>query len=252
MINLGDARRTPVRCQLMQTPTLIIGLLSVVTLSLNGCSEVPPRIQMQVVNTMPEEGGFLPSNQAIKIEFNDYLDLESLVETDIALNTGAEEVSIDLSYDPVDKMMLIIPRFGLRVGVGYELTVPSDTVRSMSGGQLTKDLTLRLRAGPPTAQQASPPPLNFDTDIRPIFEASCGCHGPAPKLFPELTPEFMLRRNSVRQPDRSPIEPGQPLESYLIQRLLPDFPGVRGPTKMLSNSEKKRLVLWVRQMSGTR
>ena len=235
----------------MHTLTLIIGPVWVLIACLSGCTVPAETLSLGVVGTTPEEGGRLPANEVLKVTFDDYLDPESIRQTEVVVKSGAETATLNLGYDPVDRALLIIPRVGLRAGIGYEAFVSAEHLRSLSGNPLGDDIRWTFRAEGPRSQPEYQA-IDFETDIRPIFDMSCGCHGPEPKMFPELRPDALIRTSSARQPDRKLIVPGQPLESYLVQRLLPDYPAVQGPPKNLTDSETRRIIRWIREMSGTR
>ncbi len=61
--------------------------------------------------------------------------------------------------------------------------------------------------------------LTFEKDIRPIFRAHCfDCHGMSKKVEGEL--DLRLVRFMVKGGESGPaIEPGNPAESYLLQRV---------------------------------
>ena len=96
----------------------------------------------------------------------------------------------------------------------------------------------------PTETNTESEPVDFDTDLKPIIEARCGCHGPEPAAFPELKPDAMIDQAAQRQENRVLVRPGEPLRSYLIQRILEEYPGVRGMEKELNDEERRLFIRW--------
>jgi len=235
----------------MQTHTFIIRLFIALSAGLQACSEGPSVEFLQHTEVRPTQGDTWPANEPLKILFNDYLDPSSIDEMEVTLQSGEESVPLDLGYDPVDKALLIVPIGHLRVRLGYSVKIPADRLRALSGAQMARDIEWSFRAGTPNTTDP-PGAIEFTRDIQPIFENACGCHGPAPKLFPTLNASALVRQPSVRQPDRALVVPGQPLQSYLIQRLLPNYPTVWGEPKTLSDDEKRLLIRWVTEMNGVR
>jgi len=204
---------------------------------------------LQVIGTEPEDGQNLPANKAIRIRFDRYLAFESLVRSETRLESGEAGAAVDLSYDPVDRTMVVTPRRNMRVGLGYTLTIPPTQIEGLDGTTLKEEVTLSFRAGALVEEHTSV--IKFETDILPVFVAYCGCHGPEPKAFPQLdSPSGLVDRPSRRQPSLSLVNPGRPLDSYLIRRLLPNYPGTLGRAKDLPAEHKRDLIRWVNQLAA--
>jgi hypothetical protein len=78
------------------------------------------------------------------------------------------------------------------------------------------------------ATQMSPPPVSFSSDVQPIFDARCataGCHvGPTPAQGLDLTTGQawvqIVGRPSGEKLRLRRVQPGDPMRSYLYQKLV--------------------------------
>lgn len=219
-----------------------LGLYSFVS----GCGEGMAPESLRVVSTTPASGESAPADRVLRIVFDRYLDVASISVGAIALRSGEGSAAFVVGYDPVDRALLVGPRTPLRPGLGYTLTVEPGAVTGLDGSGLAEAVAVDLRAGPPSDDGPSAA-VDYTRDVAPIVEARCGCHGPG--VFPRLTPAGLVGVGSARQPGRTLVVPGAPLESVLIERILPDYPGSRGMEKSLSDAERR---VWVRWVEGLR
>jgi hypothetical protein len=93
---------------------------------------------------------------------------------------------------------------------------------------------------------------DFETDVRPLLERRCGCHGPAPAEWPPLEPEVLAHEPSRGDPHLVLLDPGAPMRSALVLKVLPGYPGISGgsmpPGAPLSEAERRVLFDWVRSL----
>ncbi len=207
---------------------------------------------LNVTSTAPLSGAVHPNSAPIRIGFDEYLDPLVPLGGAAVLLSSDRVARARISYDPVDRALLVRPNSPLRVGVGYTLTIQADVVRGFAGETLASDFVLGFVAGSADGPREPLPPVDYEVDLAPIFEEKCDCHGPEPAVFPPLDPGSMLGVASQRQPDRLLVQPGRALGSYLVQRILEDYPGVRGlPMPLeapLTRSEQRLVVSWVERL----
>ncbi len=205
-----------------------------------------------MVSTQPEAGAVHPADAPLRVVFDHYLEPNLGLDASATLGSGAATFAARITYDPVARALLVVPLVTLRADLGYTLTVHADAIRGYAGETLAADVTLGFRAGRAAAPRTALPPVDFDRELRPVLEAKCDCHGPEPAVYPPLDPESLVGQPSQRQPDRTLVQPGRALHSYLVQRVLPDYPGVRGlPMPLdapLSDDELRALVSWVERL----
>ncbi len=204
-----------------------------------------------MVSTSPVEAGTLAADAPILIRFDRYLAPLPVDAATLMLTSGERPVDGAVLYDPVAKGLAFQPTEELVPGLAYTLTLTPDAVRGLDGAQLDEDATLDFRATPADGLPP-PPPVDFERDIAPILAGRCSCHGLAPLSYPQLTPEALVEVPSLRTPYLNLVEPGVPLRSLLVRKILPGYPGVQGedmpPDGPLSHAEQRLIVDWVRGM----
>ena len=202
---------------------------------------------LSVLSTVPQIGDVHPADAPLRVRFDGYLHPNTQWSSTAEVNTGGIRHPVSVAYDPVAQSVVIAPTIAFRPGLAYTLLMPTDGVVAHDGGTLEAEFRLDFVAGPPTLSSPRAP-LRFTDDIAPIFERRCGCHGPSGETPPELSPEGMINRPSWRQPNWRVVVPGRPLASYLVLRMLPDYPGVTGPTKSLEGDEVRAVIHWIRRL----
>ncbi len=248
--NHGDTRQSRVKvprklsrsfCVVNPCWSLILGLF----LGLGCVAEEDPEV-LTLSGSEPFNGGTHPVDAPIRLRFEQYLFDSPSQGLGIELVSGDRNAAVSVAYDPVDRALVLQPDRELRVGLGYVLRVPADSVFGFGGERLAEDLEIDFRAGP-RVDYTPRPPVDFELHLLPKLEASCYCHGE--DAWPPLDPATWVGQAARRQPERSLVVPGEALQSYLIQRVLADYPGVRGapmPTEAPLDAETlKALVSWV-------
>lgn len=213
----------------------------------SGCGEEMPSSAPRVVSTAPGSGDSWAADRSLRIVFDRYLDASSINPAGIRLQSGAVNVSFVAGHDPVERALVVQPVVPLRPGLGYTLTVDAGAVASLGGDALEEAVVVALRAGPVEGVRVAAP-VEFARDVAPVFAARCGCHGPAPAVFPALWPAALVGEPSARRPGAWLVVPGAPLESELVRRILPDYPGTRGMEKVLTDAERRLIVRWVAEL----
>jgi len=206
---------------------------------------------LRVVGTEPPEGQAHPATAPLEIRFDAYLGPVPLSSAAVRLNSGEVEVPVGLLDDPIARALVLRPIDELVPGLTYTLTVEPAAVASLDGRRLEAAFTLNFVATATGVRPASGPP-DFDADVRPLLERRCGCHGPPPAVWPPLEPEVLLFAPSRADPHRVLLDPGAPMRSALILKVLPGYPGVSGvgmpPGSPLPESERRLLFDWVRSL----
>ena len=95
------------------------------------------------------------------------------------------------------------------------------------------------------------PALDFERDVAAVWAGRCGCHGEASegRVPPALTEAALANQPSARFPGLALVQPGQPLRSALVRKLLHDYPGLRGepmpPSGPLDDDALRRVIGWI-------
>lgn len=203
---------------------------------------------LHVVESEPAAGAVHPASAPLRVRFDRYLDPGMDWPRAAALRSGDAEFAVTVAYDPAGPGLVVVPRNALRPGLGYVLRLPAERLRGIDGSTLGADIEIPFRAAPAVVQPA-PRPVDFEADLSPIFDRACGCHGPEPAVYPPLTREALLTLPSRRHPDLPLVEPGGPLRSMLVLKVLPGYPGLLGesmpPEAPLPPDEIRLVVEWV-------
>jgi hypothetical protein len=209
--------------------------------------EVSPLV---VEGTTPVGGGALAADAAIRVRFSAYLEPGLRWGSGARLLSGDQEVGFSAGYDPVDRALVVQPSIDLRVGLAYTFALDAESVRAVDGRALEAPVEIDFVAGPPTGDRAERGAAGFfDTGLRLMLDRKCTCHGPAPRDWPALRPDTLINVPSRRDPGRMLVAPGDPLNSTLVLKLLPDYPGVSAepmpPEGPLAPEEIRRVLAWV-------
>lgn len=213
-----------------------------------GCLTPESPDALRVLDHEPAQGGRHPAGAPIRIVFDGYLDPEMNFDGAATLTSADVNAATDIGYDPSGPALVILPRLNLRPDLAYQVVLDPEVVRGIDGRRLAEPFTLgftaRAVATPPTT------PVDFARDLAPIFERRCGCHGPEPQAFPPLTPQAMRDVPSPLDPDRLLVDPGAPLRSVLLLKVLPDYPQIGGlpmppDAPPLSGTELRQIADWI-------
>lgn len=213
---------------------------------LGACGPDEDTIVPAVQQTRPADGELWPADRPLTVAFDAWLDPDTVRDDVVVLSSGEQAVAVWVEYDPVGRAVRVYPFIGLSPGLGYSLAIDPSRLRALGGDAGGEVVEVGFRAGP--AEGYVPPPTPSDAEMADLFAERCGCHGPEPSAFPALTREAMLGVPSRRLPERLLVDPGRPLESLLVLRVLEGYPGVRGMQKSLSDEERRRIVRWVAGM----
>ncbi|AWV89135.1 Ig-like domain-containing protein [Bradymonas sediminis] len=191
---------------------------------------------LQVVGTSPDYGT-VDARPTFAFTFNDYLDEDSFKSYNFAtLSSGGIRTGGRAFYRMSDKTVVWRPNSTLERGLIYRLTI-NDSLKSATGAPFLQraggDADKRVfvpasdHASEVDAEQTRALPDAEWPAVNAIFDASCAsCHrDPAWRLNP-LTYES-LRGASSTQTDLYLVQPGNPAGSYLMRKILWDYPDLK-------------------------
>ncbi|MCA9565235.1 MAG: Ig-like domain-containing protein [Myxococcales bacterium] len=220
-------------------PFALVGLFSLTLLWL-GCEltlegEPPPLAvshePFHVTNVSLQNGTLdVPLNQPVTFEFNHYLDRDSFEYYNaVTLQSGYLSTPGVARYWHAGRTIEFFPSRDMRPGLNYVVRINADTVRSLDGSELAQPAEVMFQTASEGTVEVSRdlPVLSFETDVRPLFEARCGgCHGPDSALV-QLDYETLSDRESSQIPGRDLVVPFAPETSYLLHKVLTDYPDRR-------------------------
>lgn len=222
-------------------------------LILGGCLVAPSPEPLRIVDQQPAQGGDHPSGAPIRVVFDGYLDPDLPFGRAAVLRSAEVTATINVGYDPSGPALVIVPRVDMRADLGYEIVLDPAVIRGVDGRTLAGEHVLGFTAR--DTPSASAEPVVFARDLAPVFEESCGCHGPEPKAFPPLVPAALIDVPSPSDPGLPLVAPGDPLRSVLLLKVLPDYPQINGlpmPPEgpPLSGEVLRKLVSWIEAGAG--
>jgi hypothetical protein len=197
-----------------------------------GCADNPelpdaydrPLVPIAVYPPLTDEP--ISLNQTFVLTFNTYVDLDPLTYWNtVSIASGGVTAFGPTSYRMVDRQIVLRTTRTMEPDLTYQLLVNAEVLRSVTGQPYAGPLAFTYRTG--DAFEDDPPepgPLPVWADVAPIFAACNGCHAdPEWKLEP-LTVDTMVAVPSKQVANLHIIEPYVPSKSYLMHKVLWDYP----------------------------
>lgn len=230
---------------------VVAGFSAAISVGGSACVAGQDEPSLAVVSTDPSPDDAHPAMAPLEVRFDAYLATVPLTSPAVRLTSGEVEIPIGLLGDPVARALVVRPLDELVPGLAYTLTIEPSAVRGLDGRRLDDVFTLDFVATATGVQPASTPP-DFETDVRPLLERRCSCHGPAPAEWPPLEPDALAFTPSRADPRRVLLDPGAPMRSEVVLKVLPGYPGVSGqlmpPGAPLPEGERRLLFDWIRSL----
>ncbi len=210
---------------------------------------------LNFLEIVPEEE--LSVRPTITIAFNAYLDPTTYDSYSTArLQSGGLRHGSRVDYRMTRREIHFRPTSDLEPELQYELVWTADDVRSVTGSPLHPRASLptfMIRDDLETSPPLQRPEVSW-REVEELFEAHCtSCHGDSRwSQLPMLTPETLIGARSD-QVDAMLVEPFHPARSYLMHKILPDYP-VRRFTEQpppwsdqppLSTDDIERIEHWI-------
>jgi len=184
------------------------------------------RLPFVVTESSVSDGDIaVPANQPLVVTFSEYLDVGSFEYFNaLDVRSGSIRGRGRTRYSVVDRSLTFFPPTSMRPGLIYTLTVNPETVRSVFGEELGSDFSVRFETSDTTVDQdRRVPPPSFEREVAPILEAGCSCHQENPANA-SLRYIDLVGVPSTQLDDRLLVLPFEPANSYLLEKLLPDYP----------------------------
>lgn len=252
---------------------MLVALVAVVATSLGtGCVELEPDPPVDDDGDpipMPEPGeewlrfervepqGEISTRPTIAVEFNQYLDPTSFGTLGVVrLQSGGHLRTGVVDYRMTRKKLLFEPTRELEPGLSYSLVFGADDIESVVGSPLDPDVGLPTY----TADDQLEPTRSFERpavgwqEVEELFDAHCNdCHADPDWQLPELSRDRLVGGRS-EQTDTMLVEPYHPARSYLMHKILPDYPVRRHTVQpppysehagALSTDDIERIEHWI-------
>lgn len=174
-----------------------------------------------------DEIGLRPT---IEVEFNAYLDPDTFGSTTIQLRSGGFGYGGRTDYYMTRRTLRFRPNFSLEPDLTYTLRIAgADGIRSVTDSPISPATVLpELRSRDDIADsEPLERPIVTWAEVEEIFDAHCNdCHGESSRnLHPliSLDKDRLVGQRS-EQVDALLVQPFQPARSYLMHKILPDYP----------------------------
>ncbi len=190
---------------------------------------------LEIESITPGQGDTLGPRPWLAVRFNAYLDDDSFRSFGtMQLQAGGIRQRGEVRYVMTDRTLYWRPYADLRDGFVYALDLTLEGTESVTGAPLLEPTELPTYTADATAESAPfgrvDEPVTYD-DVAEVFEARCAsCHGSDdwPYLL-TLDRESLL---TTTQPNlgRVMVRAGDPADSYLMHKILEDYPDrLNGP-----------------------
>ena len=209
--------------------------------------------RLAVVEVTPARGTVVRSvHTPISLRFDGPVDpRRSAMDRALSLDSGGFHVPVSVRYDPLERRLVATPADPLRPGLTYTWTLDAEAIVGSGGFPLRPiaPISVVVARDATAPERSVSAQVTFD-DVRPIFEAHCYCHSET--ALPQLTPSGLADLSRQRT-GRSLVVPNDPAASYLVEKLLPDYPdrfGTAMPPPWsdgpdLDESAVRRIIEWI-------
>lgn len=226
---------------IVEPPTLrissrrIITLCLVLSLAPSACDLSPDDRYVWLESPVPffveatsleDQAVDVPLNQPITLWLSTYLDPDSFEYFNaLLMESGGIRGRGFTRYQLWDRSLTIFPTANLLPNLTYTLTVNPDTVRAINGEELAIpfELTFRTASTETVDQDRNLSRLSYAEHVAPIIEAHCSCHTASDAQIP-LDYDRLLSLSSQSMAARPFVRPYSPTSSYLMEKILPDYP----------------------------
>ena len=198
----------------------------------------------------------ISTRPTIEINFNSYLDPETFNSYGtFRMRSGGLTNAGRVDYWMTRRQLRFRPNADLEPRLSYQLQLLADDLRSITGSPLH---TLAILPRLHTSEDLEPtdplrrPEVSWE-EVEAIFEIHCNdCHSDPNWMLPELTRESLIHKRS-EQVDARLVEPFSAPRSYLMHKILPDYPlrrkEVQPPSwsdaPPLSMTDVERIEHWI-------
>jgi len=240
---------------------LLQSLLLLGPLLAAACVENPPlpgspyeRPLVALAVDPPLDQGPVARNPRIALTFNTYLDPTPLTYYNgLSLRSGGIRAGGTTDYQLVDKALVWRTTRWMRPDLYYTLGLDKTVLFSVTGQPYEGVEQLQYLAGDFTVEEPPAEPAPVWDDVAPLF-APCGtCHDDPEWRLPPITWDGLVNQPSAQQ-DKLLVRPFDAPSSYLLHKLLDDYPDREGTAQPpawaganpLPVEDLRRIEAWIR------
>lgn len=174
-------------------------------------------------------------NTPLWVEFDQHLVASRLIFFNtLSVKSRGLGMGIRSHYEMVDKRVVARLTRDLEAGLVYTMKINIDNVRGLSGAPMLESPEIIFRAGDHRVEGREETLPTWTDDIEPLIDASCGgCHRAATDDawfadIHDLAYENLIKDESAQWSGRHLVVPFQPASSYLMHKLIEDYPSRAG------------------------
>ncbi len=160
------------------------------------------------------------------LEIDGYLDARaSNLGGAFSLSSGSHQPFLDSTWDPSRQQVVVRPLDPLRPTLRYVLEVKLDALRGLGGALIegTNRWEFVVDSEAVVTSVAEATALSFEEDVYPLIWEHCGCHWEPQSQLSRLDLDS-LREQASERPGRRLVEPYDAASSYLLEKILIDYP----------------------------
>lgn len=224
-----------------------------------GVTTVPmpgPYDDWLTVEDVQPDGGDVGRRPEIRLQFDTYLEEDRLLDYGVAsLESGGLRISGRVEYEMAARTLVFRPLRDLVPDLTYRLVLRADYLRSVTGAPLGEvELPSFVSSDEDaTTESAETPRIGWE-QVDAILERKCrSCHADPQWGLNPLTRASLVGARS-EQTDAVLVAPYDPGDSYLMHKILPDYPlrrfTIQPPpwsrADPLTTSERRAIEVWIR------
>ncbi|MFT6627307.1 MAG: hypothetical protein ACJA1R_000563 [Flavobacteriales bacterium] len=207
---------------------LFFGLFAATLLLILGCFESPNDTALRpppsVRNLSPNNGVTITNTRpVITLTVDEYIDPESVTTGSLRLRAGSTTAFGRTRLDPLDQTLLLTLTSALTPGLTYEVELAPNVTGFGTDAVQLQDWSFTVASAAQEVEATADTRPTWEADIQPLLHEACGCHEEDSSPPPRLTRGLLELDDAVAR-SRRYVAPGDPSRSYLLHKVLPDYP----------------------------
>lgn len=209
------------------------------------------------VEAISPQDGSIPAVPEVVVTLSEYIEPSALIDFDvISLTSGGIRAAGSTRWDASTRTLHWRPYGALIDGLDYTLHINANRLTSVVGSPLFPPSRTKWRVDHRLENPPVPPTAEVRwADVEPILAQFCwSCHQDPNWQLNPLTRTSMISKKSD-QVDRFIVMPFSAARSYLLHKVLPDYPMIMWETQPpswshvppLSQEDVARIELWILQ-----
>lgn len=207
------------------------------------------------VEEVTPDGGEVGLRPTIRVRFDTFIEDDELIDfSAVSLQSAGLRVTGRVTWEMTTRTLVFRPLRDLVPGLQYTLSLAPDYLESVTGAPFRSSDLPKFEAVEGGGSAADPEIDSSWDAVDTIFERKCrSCHADPQWQLNPLTRASMIGQPSA-QTDQLVVLPFDPADSYLMHKILPDYPirrfTVQPPpwshAEPLTDVERRLVEAWIR------